>query len=75
MSSETPMDCPTKQQLMDRLADVLSRLHNRLLAEKEATQNLDRKRMDELEAEIAQILDEKTHVLAAVRRYMDDHGD
>jgi hypothetical protein len=31
--------------------------------------------MDELEAEIAQILDEKTHVLAAVRRYMDDHGD
>jgi vacuolar-type H+-ATPase subunit I/STV1 len=69
------MDCPTKQQLMDRLADVLSRLRDRLLAEKEATQNLDRKRMDELEAEIAQILDEKTRVLAAVRQYMEDHGN
>jgi vacuolar-type H+-ATPase subunit I/STV1 len=61
--------------LMDRLADVLSRLRDRLLAEKEATQNLDRKRMDELEAEIAQILDEKTRVLAAVRQYMEDHGN
>jgi vacuolar-type H+-ATPase subunit I/STV1 len=60
---------------MDRLADVLSRLRDRLLAEKEATQNLDRKRMDELEAEIAQILDEKTRVLAAVRQYMEDHGN
>jgi len=60
---------------MDRLADVLSRLRDRLLAEKEATQNLDRKRMDELEAEIAQILDEKAHVLAAVRQYIKDHGD
>jgi hypothetical protein len=28
--------------------------------------------MDELEAEIAQILDEKTHVLAAVRQYMEE---
>jgi len=31
--------------------------------------------MDELEAEIAQILDEKTRVLAAVRQYMEDHGN
>ena len=68
------MDCQTKQELMDRLADVLSRLRDRLLVEKAAVQNLDPKRMNELETEIEQILDEKTQVLAAVRQHVKDHG-
>jgi len=68
------MDCQMKQQLTDRLADVLSRLRDRLLVEKAAVQNLDPKRMDELESEIEQILAEKTQVLAAVRQHVKDHG-
>ena len=68
------MDCQTKQELMDRLADVLSRLRDRLLVERAAVQNLDPKRMNELEFEIEQILDEKIQVLAAVRQHVKDHG-
>jgi len=68
------MDCQTKQELMDRLADVLSRLRDRLLVEKAAVQDLDPGRMNELESEIEQILDEKIQVLAAVRQHTTDHG-
>jgi len=68
------MACQTKQELMDRLAGVLSRLRDRLLVEKAAVQNLDPKRMNELESEIAEILDEKIQALAAVRQHMKDHG-
>ncbi len=68
------MDCQTKQELMDRLADVLSRLWDRLLVEKAAIQDMDPKRMDELESEIDQILGEKVQVLAAVRQHVKEHG-
>jgi len=68
------MACQTKQELMDRLAGVLSRLRDRLLVEKAAVQNLDPKRMNELESEIAEILDEKIQALAAVRQHVKDHG-
>jgi hypothetical protein len=68
------MDCQTKQELMDKLADILSRLRDRLLVEKDAVRNLDAKRMNELESEIGQILDEKIEVLASLRRHVKDHG-
>jgi hypothetical protein len=61
-------------ELTDKLAVALSRLHQLLLAEKEAVRGLDRERMDQLEAEIAQVLAERNSLLDQLRSRITEHG-
>ncbi len=60
-----------KEEVIDMLAATLSRLHDLLAAEKQAVDDLDRKRMDEVEAGIAQVMQEKAVLLARLRRLQD----
>ena len=61
------------EQLTNKLAAALSRLHQLLLAEKEAVRALDRERMEQLEAEIAQVQAEKNSLLDQLRVRLKEH--
>ena len=66
--------CDRKYELMDEMAAALSRLHELLLAERQAGNQRDQAGMELLETEIAATLEQKSGILERLRAHAGAHG-